>query len=149
MKVKHGPSGKVTALWPGSSLHYLQVLSEDRWEDYDWEYESERYTYWGSGVSWVEDPQGDPLGIDARESWKMSTVPRPGADLAFYLVESYPLPKDVMPEFDLTQHSATEDANSEQTGWEDMDNAIGHTDKDAVVTATLDRLPTAVTVRAS
>ncbi|KAH6692485.1 hypothetical protein F5X68DRAFT_250704 [Plectosphaerella plurivora] len=90
---KQGPSGKVTALWPGSSLHYLQVLAEDRWEDYQWEYERERYAYWGSGFSWVENAEGDPLGVAASESWKMSTVPRPGADLAFYLVESEPLPE--------------------------------------------------------
>lgn len=79
----------------------------------------------------------------------MSTVPRPGADLAFYLVDSDPLPKDVMPEFDSTQWSATESSTSEQTGWADVDNAVGHTEKDAVVAATLDLPPTAVTVRAS
>lgn len=79
----------------------------------------------------------------------MSTVPRPGADLAFYLVDSDPLPKDVMPEFDSTQWSVTENFTSRQTGWLAMDDAVGHTEKDVVAGATLDLPPTAVTVRAS
>nr|AFO67568.1 putative FAD-containing monooxygenase [Epichloe inebrians] len=54
---KSGRDGKITALWPGSSLHYMQVLAEDRWEDYNWVYKRPRYDYWCNGLSWIEDPE--------------------------------------------------------------------------------------------
>lgn len=47
-------SGKITAVWPGSSLHYLQVLQSNRWEDYAWTYRGNRYAHWGRGVSEIE-----------------------------------------------------------------------------------------------
>lgn len=87
--------------------------------------------------------------MDASESWKMSTVPQPGADLAFYLVDSEPLPKDVIPEFDSTRWSSTKIAASEQIGWVDADDVVELTEKDAVVESVLDLPPTVVTVRAS
>ncbi|KAH8896207.1 FAD/NAD(P)-binding domain-containing protein [Thozetella sp. PMI_491] len=91
---KQGPNGKVTALWPGSSLHYMQTLAENRWEDYRWVYRGERFSYWGSGVSWVEDASIDPLGLEERESLeKTTTIPKKGSDLSFYLWESTPLPR--------------------------------------------------------
>lgn len=96
--VKKGTDGKVTALWPGSSLHYMQCLAEDRWEDYEWRYERQRYSYWGKGFSWIERPGLDPLGLEAREYGRtMSTIADRESDLSFYLTKSEPLPKDVMP----------------------------------------------------
>lgn len=114
------------------------MLAEDRWEDYQWEYERERYAYWGSGFSWIEDPEGDPMGVETSESWKMSTVPRPGADLAFYLVESEPLPRSVLPEsgpqvLPLGAHAGT----------------LGHKDSKLAVSVTEDRSSTTVTVEVS
>ncbi|KAG5800561.1 hypothetical protein H9Q69_000448 [Fusarium xylarioides] len=91
---KQGTNGKVTGLWPGSSLHYIQVLAEDRWEDYEWIHGSERYSYWGHGLSWIEEPALDPLGatkLDMIES--MTTLPKKDSDLSFYLWESNPLPE--------------------------------------------------------
>ncbi|KPM36569.1 putative sterigmatocystin biosynthesis monooxygenase stcW [Neonectria ditissima] len=91
---KRGTDGKVTALWPGSALHYMQVLSENRWEDYEWKYERERYDYWGHGVSWVESPELDPLGVEEQESLiNTTTIPRRNSDLSFYLWKSPPLPR--------------------------------------------------------
>lgn len=93
--VKRGTNGKVTALWPGSSLHYIQVLAENRWEDYHWAYEGERYAYWGHGISWVESPELDPLGLEEQESLKHSTtIPGKDSDLSFYLWKSPPLPQN-------------------------------------------------------
>ena len=146
ISVKQGPNGKVTALWPGSSLHYLQVLAEDRWEDYNWEYERERYAYWGSGVGWIEDPEGDPLGEDTSESWKMSTVPRPGGDLAFYLVESEPLPKGVMPAF-TSVNILSQDAVMQKAEDSNRDDRLGLTEnKEMAVTVSMDLSPTTVAV---
>ncbi|KAM0282948.1 hypothetical protein ACHAQH_002759 [Verticillium albo-atrum] len=146
---KQGPRGKVTALWPGSSLHYLQVLAEDRWEEYHREYEGERYAYWANGVAWVEDPQSDPLGVDESDRWKMSTVPRPGADLAFYLVESEPLPKGVMPSFSSADLSLNGIATGEEPARGLLSESAERKEKEIVTSATMEWSPTTVVVQAS
>ncbi|CAK7232680.1 hypothetical protein SCUCBS95973_009184 [Sporothrix curviconia] len=65
--------GKVIALWPGSSLHYREVLEANRWEDYEWKYrQTNRFAYWGQGFSKVEDDEN--------------------GDLAYYLHAHEPLP---------------------------------------------------------
>lgn len=77
----------------------------------------------------------------------MSTVPQPGADLAFYLVDSDPLPGDIIPAVDPTQWSATKSATSRQTvRVDDNTNAVGRMEKGIVVASTLDLQPTAVAV---
>lgn len=89
MAVKNGSNGKITALWPGSGLHYMQCLAEDRWEDYAWEYHGERYAYWNRGFSWIEKPEMDPLGLQAVKSvQQMNTIPQPASDLSFYIGEA-------------------------------------------------------------
>ncbi|KAL2860156.1 FAD/NAD(P)-binding domain-containing protein [Aspergillus pseudodeflectus] len=90
---KNSKSGKITALWPGSSLHYMQTLAEDRWEDYNWEFQGSRFDYLGRGFSWIEDPAGDVLGREESEKWRMSTVPNKESDLSYYLVDAVPLAK--------------------------------------------------------
>lgn len=71
----------------------MQVLAENRWEDFRWRYKTERFAYWGRGISWIEEPNMDPLGIDEQESMlKANTVPKRGHDISFYLWNSPPLP---------------------------------------------------------
>lgn len=90
-QVKQG-DGRVNALWPGSSLHYIQTLAEDRWEDYSWQYRKGTFNYWGSGISWIEDPSVDQLGADESESRdNMPTIPHKGGDLSYYIQECPPL----------------------------------------------------------
>lgn len=105
---KKGLDGKVTGLWPGSSIHYMQVLTEGRWEDYKWTYERNRYSYWGQGISWIESPELDPLGLDERE-WFMTgnTVARKGSDLSYYLWKAPPLPQSYIPKFEEPSVSAS------------------------------------------
>ncbi|KAF4876600.1 FAD-binding monooxygenase moxY [Colletotrichum siamense] len=94
---KKDVNGKVSALWCGSSLHYLQSLAEDRWEDYEWRFDGNRYAYWGNGFSWIEKPELDPIGIDEREYSKtMTTIAERSSDLSFYLGKADPLPKGVL-----------------------------------------------------
>ncbi|KAF3010374.1 hypothetical protein E8E14_010060 [Neopestalotiopsis sp. 37M] len=89
---KRGIDGKVTALWPGSSLHYMQTLAENRWEDYSWDHAVERFSYWGSGISWIEDPSVDKLGAEERSSMlESTTVPASSGDVSYYLWASEPL----------------------------------------------------------
>ena len=56
---KKGQSGKVTAVWPGSSLHYQEVLGQNRWEDWNWTYPKRRYSIWGKGQSAIERSGSD------------------------------------------------------------------------------------------
>ena len=35
---KNNETGRVNAIWPGSSLHYMEVIEHPRWEDYEIEY---------------------------------------------------------------------------------------------------------------
>ncbi|OAL56021.1 FAD/NAD(P)-binding domain-containing protein [Pyrenochaeta sp. DS3sAY3a] len=52
--------GKVWGPWPGSSLHYLELMSEPRWEDWEIEYTSKnRFAFLGNGKSSVEANKGD------------------------------------------------------------------------------------------
>lgn len=45
---------KVTALWPGSQLHFLETLSHRSWEDWKFEHIGNRFDYLGDGFSTVE-----------------------------------------------------------------------------------------------
>ncbi|KJA23566.1 hypothetical protein HYPSUDRAFT_66248 [Hypholoma sublateritium FD-334 SS-4] len=47
-------TGKVTALWPGSTLHYLEAIAEPRYEDWDFKIISNRFAFLGNGRSQVE-----------------------------------------------------------------------------------------------
>lgn len=56
----HGP---VTAIYPGSRLHFFEVMKNVRWEDYDIDYCTDnRFQFMGNGYSEIEiDPNGDPV----------------------------------------------------------------------------------------
>ncbi|KAK2612535.1 hypothetical protein QQS21_001473 [Conoideocrella luteorostrata] len=86
---KRASDGKVTALWPGSALHYMQCLAEDRWEDYEWRYDRERFAYWNKGFSWIERPEMDEIGLQSQRSFEMmTTLPAASSDLAFYICKA-------------------------------------------------------------
>jgi len=53
-------NGRVTALWPGSSLHAVAALKKPRWEDYEYTYVDDNpFGWFGDGWS-VGDRSGDP-----------------------------------------------------------------------------------------
>jgi len=57
---KSGTQGRVTALWPGSSLHAIQALETVKWEDFDYEYgDGNEFGWFGNGFS-VRD-HGDEM----------------------------------------------------------------------------------------
>lgn len=60
--------GHVAALWPGSTLHYLEAMNTPRWEDWNYTYcSNNRFEYLGNGHSSAERrPSGD-LGYYIRE----------------------------------------------------------------------------------
>jgi len=53
--------GKILALWPGSTLHYLEAVKSPRWEDWSFKYQpgSNRFAYLGNGHSSAESSGGD------------------------------------------------------------------------------------------
>ena len=57
---KGRPDGPVTALWPGSTLHYIEALMELRLDDWDVKYSGNRFAWLGNGYSQTElDPTAD------------------------------------------------------------------------------------------
>ena len=40
---KDRESGWATAVWPGSSIHYMEMIDSPRWEDFDIEYTNVKY----------------------------------------------------------------------------------------------------------
>lgn len=47
-------SGKVTALWPGSTMHYLEAIADPRYDDFDFRYAGNRFAFFGSGFAQAE-----------------------------------------------------------------------------------------------
>jgi cation diffusion facilitator CzcD-associated flavoprotein CzcO len=72
--------GKVTAVWPGSGLHYREVLQSDRWEDFRWKYDGNRFAYWDKGFSQLEKTTGSS----------------PPADLSYYIRPHPNLPLEAL-----------------------------------------------------
>lgn len=64
------------AVWPGSSLHYRGVLASNRWEDFEWKYSGNRFSYWG------------PPGLSKMETLTKSI----DRDYAYYMESHDPLP---------------------------------------------------------
>ncbi|KAL4861469.1 hypothetical protein BDV12DRAFT_191055 [Aspergillus spectabilis] len=60
---KNPQTGKITALWPGSTLHYMETLANPRYEDFDVTYTTKnRFAYLGNGFSQREmNPKVDPV----------------------------------------------------------------------------------------
>jgi hypothetical protein len=55
--------GRVTALWPGSSLHSMKVFANPRWEDFDYEYVDDNPVGW-IGDGWTEDEKHERINVD-------------------------------------------------------------------------------------
>lgn len=54
--------GPVIGTWPGSVNHFLEIMREPRYEDFEFKYRSRnRFTYFGDGRAPVE-ARGEPLG---------------------------------------------------------------------------------------
>ncbi|KAL9092133.1 MAG: hypothetical protein Q9165_004566, partial [Trypethelium subeluteriae] len=65
--------GKVIGIWPGSSLHYYEIISEPRYEDYEYVYQSRNmWNFLGNGETQLEADDADNGGKN---------------DLSFYLTK--------------------------------------------------------------
>ena len=47
-------SGRVSALWPGSTLHYIEAMKEARFDDWNITYSGNRFAWMGNGYSQTE-----------------------------------------------------------------------------------------------
>lgn len=87
----------MTALWPGSSLHYIDTLAENRWEDYNWKYSGNRFAYWDQGFSKTEKmAELETSGIEGQNKLLDEDTARQKADFSFYLHSAPPLPAEVL-----------------------------------------------------
>ncbi|RDW65995.1 hypothetical protein BP6252_09630 [Coleophoma cylindrospora] len=60
-------TARISALWPGSTLHYIEALQEPRLQDWEVRYSGNRFAFLGNGYSQTElDPTAD-LGYYIRE----------------------------------------------------------------------------------
>lgn len=55
--------GRVSALWPGSSLHSTKTLAHPRWEDFDYEYEKDNGGSW-LGNGWTVAEKEKTVNVD-------------------------------------------------------------------------------------
>ncbi|KAL4898718.1 hypothetical protein BDV59DRAFT_197596 [Aspergillus ambiguus] len=55
--------GRVTALWPGSSLHSLKTLANPRWEDFAYEYVNNNANGW-LGDGWTENEKNKVINVN-------------------------------------------------------------------------------------
>ncbi|KAF9888468.1 hypothetical protein FE257_008575 [Aspergillus nanangensis] len=63
---KPTPEGPVTALWPGSTLHYMEAMDEVRWDDWNVRYQGNRFNWMGNGYSQTEVDQTADWGYYIR-----------------------------------------------------------------------------------
>lgn len=54
---KNSASGKVSALWPGSTLHYMEAIAQTRYDDWNFKYSGNRFAFLGNGYSQTEVDQ--------------------------------------------------------------------------------------------
>ncbi len=64
---KGSASGRNTALWPGSSLHFLEAMSDIRADDWHIRYHGNRFAWLGNGFSQTEILPGGDLSYYIRD----------------------------------------------------------------------------------
>ncbi|KAE8146765.1 hypothetical protein BDV25DRAFT_45725 [Aspergillus avenaceus] len=58
-----GEDSRVTALWPGSSLHSLKALTHPRWEEFTYEYVNDNANGW-LGNGWTENEKQQTVNVN-------------------------------------------------------------------------------------
>ncbi|RFU26531.1 hypothetical protein B7463_g9795, partial [Scytalidium lignicola] len=121
--------GKVTAVWPGSGLHYREFLQSDRWEDWEWKYTANRFQYWGLGFSTVETVSE---GQERDLSYYIQSHP----NLSREVLEMVDCKRDkiingddsdesagelVSKEFKASEYEEEESCKTSETSWDDED----------------------------
>ncbi|KAI6781274.1 putative sterigmatocystin biosynthesis monooxygenase-like protein [Emericellopsis cladophorae] len=64
---KNGPDGPITALWPGSAMHYIEAMRDVRFDDFEFQYAGNRFCFLGNGYSQTELDQTADWAFYIRE----------------------------------------------------------------------------------
>ena len=68
-------TGRLRAVYPGSTLHFLDMISRVRWEDYDIEHEHKnRFAFMGVGRHMAKTSARDEEGLDASPYTQLEKV---------------------------------------------------------------------------
>ncbi|KAJ5657541.1 uncharacterized protein N7484_001190 [Penicillium longicatenatum] len=67
--------GRVTGVWPGSSIHSMKVFSNPRWEDFEYEYLNDNPMGW-IGDGWTENEKYKRINVDYLDDDQID-FPRP------------------------------------------------------------------------
>lgn len=59
-------SARVSALWPGSTLHYMETMMQPRYDDWNFKYSGNRFDFLGNGYSQTELDTTCDLGFYVR-----------------------------------------------------------------------------------
>lgn len=62
-----GSNGRVTALWPGSSLHAIRALEKPRWEDFEYTYVND------NRMGWLGDGSSERDGSDLDKAYYLTS----------------------------------------------------------------------------
>jgi hydroxyversicolorone monooxygenase len=63
LQYKDNDTGRVNAVWPGSSMHYQQVIEQPRYEDFEIKYNNKNI--WGHlGMGWTVENRLGPQAAD-------------------------------------------------------------------------------------
>ncbi|KIX06760.1 uncharacterized protein Z518_04736 [Rhinocladiella mackenziei CBS 650.93] len=68
--------GRVSALWPGSSLHAMQALAYPRWEDFEYEFVNDNPGAW-IGNGWTVNEREKKVNVDYLNYDKIDFPPVP------------------------------------------------------------------------
>ncbi|CAP73334.1 uncharacterized protein PODANS_2_7220 [Podospora anserina S mat+] len=71
---KNNETGRVNAIWPGSSLHYQQVIEQPRYEDFEFQY-MDKNPWAHLGMGWtMQDRQGPKNGADVAPHLSLENI---------------------------------------------------------------------------
>lgn len=74
-------SGRITGLWPGSTLHCIETLRSPRWEDFEFGARAENRMRWlGNGWSVTQQGEGDPAYYLEKRVINVPVLGRPEDD---------------------------------------------------------------------
>ncbi|KAH0592931.1 hypothetical protein MHUMG1_09384 [Metarhizium humberi] len=68
--------GRVSALWPGSSLHAMQVFAHPRWEDFEYRYGKGDVNSW-IGDGWTQQEKARAVNVDYLDDGQIDFPPVP------------------------------------------------------------------------
>ena len=100
----HTIDGRVSALWPGSSLHYMEALANPRGDDWDVHYAGNRFDWLGNGFSQTE------CDTTADQAWYIRDV-----DDSPYLSRSKA--RKLLTKSGTIKKVATSDESDDETEW--------------------------------